>query len=777
MNNIFLRESMKTEHTEANSPVDISQQTGDTIYNVFRNFADPSFVMDREGRIIECNKSLAALFGLTVEEVLNRNIYEIMTPDMSSSRKNPAEKVFTTGERLFFEDEHLGRHFRHSVYPVTGENGEVDSIFIVAQDITDLKKAESELKLAEQTARNQKIFSDALIEAVPGAFYLLDAAGRFVAWNAYQRNVVAGKPDGEMPFTLGIETIHPEDREYVQGHFNRIFASGGEITMEARVLMKGGPAFRWFQISGKRIIIDDKPFIIGIGIDIDVRKNADMTALSKSEARFRKLFDESSIINLLLDPGTGKIMDANRAAADFYGWSIGELRNSCMNEINLLAEKESRVVFNKARSGEKKVFRCRHRTADKTSRDVEVHTNILDIDGLELLHLSLYDITERLLAEEKLKKLSIAIEQGPNVVMITDPAGNIEYTNPMFTRVTGYTFEEVEGKNPRILQSGMTQEEVYERLWKTIRSGTLWHGEFQNRKKNGELYWENAFIAPLRNNIGAITNFVSVKEDITEKKKLWTELVAAKEKAEESDQLKTAFLANMSHEIRTPMNGIMGLTELLKEPDLSETEQQEYIDLIQQSGERMMALINDLLDISLLDAKKTTLNIAETSVNAILQKLNAFFLPQARMKMLDLYLYAGLADEESIILTDARKLEQIVTNLVQNALKFTSHGYIDFGYRKTQGNLEFYVADTGIGISSEIKDRIFERFMQADNSLSRNQEGAGLGLSIVKGFVELLGGDIHVESNEKRGSRFIFTLPYKRPLHETARADAIQANK
>ncbi|NTU98022.1 MAG: PAS domain S-box protein [Chlorobiaceae bacterium] len=733
--------------------------------------------MERSGKILECNRSLAALFGRTVEETLNVNMYEIMPPEMGEVRKVHAEKVFTTGERLFFEDEHLGRYFRHSVYPVSGEDGNVYCIFIVAQDITDLKKAENELKMVEKTAKNRKIFSDALIEAIPGAFYMFDALGLFVIWNDYERDVVVGKPDSEMPSSAAIDTIHPDDRLLVEKLMATVLADGGEKTLEARVMIHGGPGFRWFQISGKRIIIDEIPFIIGIGIDIDDRKNADITTLRKSEERFRKLFDENSLINLLLDPETGKIMDANRAAADFYGWSIGELRNSCMNEINLLAEKESRVVFNKARSGEKKVFRCRHRTADKTSRDVEVHTNILDIDGLELLHLSLYDITERLLAEEKLKKLSIAIEQGPNVVMITDPAGNIEYTNPMFTRVTGYTFEEVEGKNPRILQSGMTQEEVYERLWKTIRSGTLWHGEFQNRKKNGELYWENAFIAPLRNNIGAITNFVSVKEDITEKKKLWTELVAAKEKAEESDQLKTAFLANMSHEIRTPMNGIMGLTELLKEPDLSETEQQEYIDLIQQSGERMMALINDLLDISLLDAKKTTLNIAETSVNAILQKLNAFFLPQARMKMLDLYLYAGLADEESIILTDARKLEQIVTNLVQNALKFTSHGYIDFGYRKTQGNLEFYVADTGIGISSEIKDRIFERFMQADNSLSRNQEGAGLGLSIVKGFVELLGGDIHVESNEKRGSRFIFTLPYKRPLHETARADAIQANK
>jgi PAS domain S-box-containing protein len=744
-------------------------QKENMISKVFRNFVEPSFVMERSGKILECNKSLAALFGRTVEETIDGNIYSIMPPEMSRVRKVHAEKVFTTGERLFFEDEHLGRYFRHSVYPVTGDDGTTRNLFIVAQDVT-------ELKLAENRARNQKIFSDALIESIPGAFYMLDALGRFVVWNAYERDVVVGKPDSEMTLTLAIDTIHPEDRTMVDDAMQHIMRDGGEKTVEARLLMHGGHGCRWFQISGKRIIIDEKPCIIGIGIDIDDRKTADISNLRKSEERFRKLFKENSLVNLLIDPETGSIMDANRAAVDFYGWPIEELRKKHIREITRLTEEDSKTAVNKAIRGEKKIFCCQHLNADGIWRDVEVHTNTLEIDNQELLHLSLFDITDRRVAEEKLKKLSIAIEQGPNLVMITDPEGSIEYTNPMFERITGYAYEKVKGKKPNILRPGMMPDEHYKNLWKTIRSGSLWHGEFRNRKKNGSVYWENVFIAPLRNSQGVITNFVSVTEDITEKKKLWNELVAAKEKAEESDQLKTAFLANMSHEIRTPMNGIMGLTELLKEPCLTEQEQQEYIELIQQSGERMMTLINDLLDISLLDAKKTTLNISETSVNKILQKLNGFFLPQAKRKMLDLNLSEGLANEESVILTDMRKLEQIVTNLVQNALKFTSNGQIDFGYRKKNGKLEFYVADTGIGISAEMKKKIFERFMQADNSLSRNQEGAGLGLSIVKGFIELLGGDIHVESNEKRGSRFIFTLPYKRPVNGTAHANAKQAD-
>ncbi|NTW84312.1 MAG: PAS domain S-box protein [Chlorobiaceae bacterium] len=741
----------------------ISEKSEKTIYRIFQNFEDPSFIMDRKGQIIECNKSLAAMFGRTVEETLDGNIYDIIPPELTSSRKIQAEKVFTTGERQLFEDEHLGRFLRHSVYPITGDDGSVLSIFIIAQDITDLKRAETELKIARNTVKRQKIFSDALIDAVPGAFFMLDARGCYVLWNDFQRDIVAGKPESEMPKTFAIETIHPDDKKVVLEQLNNILANGGEKTLEVRAIMHEKPGYRWFQISGKRILIDEEPFIIGIGIDIDARKNADITTLKKSEERFRKLFEENSLINLLIDPESGRIIDANRAAADFYGWSVTELREKFIRELSLLSEDKSRDVLHKALNGENKVFQCRHRIADETLREVEVHTNTLEIDAQELLYISLYDITERKIDENKLKILSIAVQQSPTIVMITDPLGNIEYTNPMFTGITGYTAEEVRGKNPRFLQSGLTPGTVYKNLWTTILAGSYWQGEFLNRKKDGSLYWENAFIAPMRNEKGETTNFVAVKEDITEKKKLWNELVDAKDKAEESDRLKSAFLTNMSHEIRTPMNGIIGLTELLKETDFSAVEQHEYIELIQKSGERMMKLIDDIIDTSRVDAKKTTLNIAETSVNTILRDIYVFFLPEAKKKMLSLNLHEGLPDNESLIMTDPRKFEQIVTNLVHNALKFTKQGHIDFGYSKKEGELEFYVTDTGSGIHADMKEKIFERFWQADSSLSRSQEGAGLGLSIVKAFTEMLGGMVHFESNEDGGSRFMFTLPYRLP--------------
>jgi len=373
----------------------------------------------------------------------------------------------------------------------------------------------------------------------------------------------------------------------------------------------------------------------------------------------------------------------------------------------------------------------------------------------------IHDITERKQTEMQLKKLGTAVEQSPAIVVITDPLGNIEFVNPMFTLVTGYSAEEVLGQNPRILKSGLMPEALYEDLWRTILSGDVWSGELQNRKKNGELYWDQAVISAIVNKEGMITNFVDVKLDITEQKQILSELIASKERAEESDRLKSAFLANISHEIRTPMNGILGFAQLLKEPQLSGTEQGEYIDMIQQSGERMLNLINNLINISRIEAGETLLHIAKTSVNELLRDLYTFFKHEMDKKGLRLHCMQSLSDSESIIETDSGKLVQILTNLIQNALKFTRKGEIDFGYNLINGFLEFYVIDTGIGIALDMKEKIFDRFHQVDNPLTRTEEGAGLGLSISKAYVEMLGGTIRVESGEEWGSVFYFTLPYR----------------
>lgn len=374
------------------------------------------------------------------------------------------------------------------------------------------------------------------------------------------------------------------------------------------------------------------------------------------------------------------------------------------------------------------------------------------------------DISERKQSEKQFKLLSKAIEQSPVTVVITDKMGNIEYANPKCSEITGYSMDEIEGKNLRILQSGEQTKEFYENLWNTILSGNDWHGEFQNKKKNGDVYWESAVISSVANDQGDIVYFFAVKEDITEKKKMLEDLIKAKEKAEESDRLKSAFLANMSHEIRTPMNGILGFTDLLKEPNLSGEDQKEYISIIELSGARMLNTINDIIDISKIESGQMKASISNTNINEQVENIFSFFKPIVEQKGIQFSYKKAFLKDEANVKTDPEKLYVILSNLVKNAIKFTKVGFIEIGYKYsltgTCPEVLFYVRDSGIGILPENMNIIFERFRQVSESNTRNYEGAGLGLSISKAYVEMLGGRIWVENEISTGSTFYFTIPY-----------------
>ncbi len=239
-----------------------------------------------------------------------------------------------------------------------------------------------------------------------------------------------------------------------------------------------------------------------------------------------------------------------------------------------------------------------------------------------------------------------------------------------------------------------------------------------------------------------------------------SELQYAKERAEESDKLKSAFLANLSHEIRTPMNGIMGFAELLKNPQLPGEQQREYAGIIEKSGKRMLNIINDIVDISRIEAGVMDVSLEKSNINEQLEYVYGFFKPQADDKGLQLILTDKLSTGKAMVLTDSEKLYAILTNLVKNAIKYSSQGTIQFGCNENRSKLEFFVRDTGIGIPEDRQQAIFERFVQADIEDREARQGAGLGLAISKAYVEMLGGEIWVESKIGQGSTFYFTLPY-----------------
>ncbi|MBW6535498.1 MAG: response regulator [Mariniphaga sp.] len=252
--------------------------------------------------------------------------------------------------------------------------------------------------------------------------------------------------------------------------------------------------------------------------------------------------------------------------------------------------------------------------------------------------------------------------------------------------------------------------------------------------------------------------------DITRRKQIENELIKAKEKAEENERLKSSFLANMSHEIRTPMNGILGFTELLKTLKLKSEEQQNYIGIIEKSGARMLSIINDIISISKIESKQIEVSVSETDINEQLEYIYHFFRLEAEQKKLNISIKTPLQKKEAVIRTDREKLYAILTNLVKNAIKFTQTGSVELGYELKGDFFEFYVKDSGPGIKEEQKEIIFERFRQGSEALNRNYEGAGLGLSISKAYVKMLGGKIRVENSAEKntnasGCTFFFTIP------------------
>lgn len=249
-------------------------------------------------------------------------------------------------------------------------------------------------------------------------------------------------------------------------------------------------------------------------------------------------------------------------------------------------------------------------------------------------------------------------------------------------------------------------------------------------------------------------------QDITQAKRAEKELIKAKERAEESDRLKSTFIANMSHEIRTPLNGILGFTELLNMPNLTGKEQHDYLEIIRKGGNRMLKIINDIIDISKIESGQMQISISRTDIREQTESIYSFFSPEAEAKGIRLICKNTLLAEEAIINTDSFKIYDIQTNLIKNAIKFTPSGSVEFGFEKKNNYLEFFVKDTGIGISDKQKEFIFERFRQGNDTLTRNFEGSGLGLSISKAYAEMLGGKIWFESEYGKGSVFHFIIPY-----------------
>ena len=387
----------------------------------------------------------------------------------------------------------------------------------------------------------------------------------------------------------------------------------------------------------------------------------------------------------------------------------------------------------------------------------DAHDEIIGVIGVYL------DITERKKHEKELRNFRAAVEQSANTIVITDPEGTIEYVNPAFEKSSGYAASEALGKTPRILKSGSQCESVYQRLWATLSSGKIWHGEFHNKKKDGSLYWESSTISPIFDKHGAIVHFMAIKEDITDRKLLEANLHEALNRAEAAARAKSEFLAVMSHELRTPLNGVLGFADLLSETQLNE-QQKDYAKTITNSGQHLLAVVNDILDFSSIENGRMKLDSAPVMIAELAESA---CLPIRRFivgKGLD-YRCEIASDVPERIVGDAHRLRQILINLIGNAVKFTSKGWIVLRIDLAPGSsggpqaLDFSVDDTGPGIPPDSLHLLFTPFSQVDSTLHRRFDGTGLGLAISQRIATAMGGKISVRSILGEGSTFSFHLP------------------
>ncbi|HAF94795.1 MAG: hypothetical protein A2X34_05405 [Elusimicrobia bacterium GWC2_51_8] len=487
------------------------------------------------------------------------------------------------------------------------------------------------------------------------------------------------------------------------------------------------------------------------------------------------------------DEAASAAASAGVFSAEFTGSDIDSLRASLANNIRRCtapppslqdkkAAQEEFARFYDTASGLRKKLSAHARsrleannrlseTAEGKTTELIISTSAIATFILLLMFWAAYyrrrlnrDITEQ---RDKILVLKSGIEQSSLGVILTNTSGTIEYVNPAFTTMYGYSPAEVTGKNPRLLKSGETPLPVYHSLWKMLLGGHPWTGELHNKTKSGGLLWVKATISPVCNSEGRLTNFMALHKDVTLERQLMAVVVEAKREAERANQAKSDFLAAMSHEIRTPLNAIVGMSELIDEAGLNK-EQAQYLSIMRTASDTLISLINNILDISKIEAGKVEIEKAPFNLEELVSEVSEMMSVRAFRKYVDLNCRIE-ADVPVFVEGDSTRLRQVLMNLTGNAVKFVEKGYVSLHVKKLKADgdflqLLFSVRDTGIGIPADKLETIFEKFTQADSSTTRKYGGTGLGLPIAKMLVKLMGGKIWAESEPGVGTVFYFTV-------------------
>ncbi len=740
---------------------------------------DGILMLDGSGNIEFWNEAAERMFGYAREEVLGCNMHTLLPPlpfREAHLRAFPHFQQTGQGAAVGKTIELAGLRRDGSEFPLglslsaVQVKGVWHSIGVV-RDISDRKEAEKALRESEDKFRT---VADHIYEWE----YWVDAAGSLVYMSPSCRRITGYSAEEfwQEPGLL-IRIVHQADLDTFRHHLeggSKVSAPSDCRTPDFRIQTRSGEV-RWIAHVCQEVFDSDGKTLgrRACNRDVTAHKKAEEEILGKQqqleelnralhagEDKLRTLFDLASDAIFIHDY-EGNLKEVNSTACERLGYSREEMLSrhlSCL-ELPEFAVKIPDILH-QLRISKKLVFESVHLGKNGCHVPVEVSSKEIELAGELLVFSTARDITERTLFQKKLLKLSKALENSPVTVIITDNLGLIEYVNPKFTEITGYAPEEVIGRNPRILNAGVQPKELYRELWSTILAGRQWRGDFCNRKKNGEIHWDHVSISPIRDEQGNITNFVAIKEDVTEQKRIAEELLAAQNAAHAANRSKTEFLANMSHEIRTPLNAIIGFSALILKSSLP-PRLHDYIRKINMAGELLLTIINDILDLSKIEAGRMMMEQIPFMLEAMLENVFSLVQQKAADKGLKVSIKSP-PEAASCLIGDGHRLGQIIANLLSNAVKFTEHGEITLeiatvAREEERVQLKFSVFDSGIGISAEQITKLFQPFTQADGSTTRRFGGTGLGLSISKQMVEMMGGEIWCESKPGVGSSFCFT--------------------
>jgi len=768
-----LMEDLKSEMIDRKQIEENLQLERNLLRTLIDNIPFPIYVLDKEGRKVIANKADVENICFNSEaEVLGKTDLELFLGETGVRGHANNMDVIKTGkpnidiEEKFINIYGMERWLLSSQYPLTDTSGDIKGLVGIGFDITERRKAAEKLRESEEKFRT-------LIENQGEGVGIVDREEKFVFANPAAEEMFGVEKGSLINHSL-LEFMKPADKRVIELETKKR-AKAEKSSYEIDLIRPDGEQRTLLITATPQFTKDGKlSGTFGVFRDITKRKQIEL-ALRESEYFFKESQRAASVGSYKTDFISG-FWESSEVLDKIFGIGI-DFKKDLFGWIDLIHPDDKEMMneyFTVEIFSQHKTFNKEYRivrNSDKETRWVFGQGELsLDAQGAVISLIgTIQDITERKHIEEQLVKSEAyyrtLIDISPDGIIITDLEGNVSYGSFKAYEIFGIPLgEDVTGTSILRWLAQDSQGAIMDRVMEIMEGNIAPEiREYKLRKFDGSIFWGEISSSPLSDKDGNPSSLIIVCRDVTERKKAEIELIKSKEKAEESDRLKTAFLHNISHEIRTPMNAIVGFASMLSEPELDTASQKSFVDVITQSSNHLLEIVSDIIEISNIEAGLIKISLGEVRLNDMLNQLLEQFKFVASEKGIRFILEKRDGNSEVNIESDKTKLYQILSNLLSNSLKFTSKGEIHFGYEMKNNYIEFFVSDTGIGVPEAQHKRIFERFYQVENSLERQYEGTGLGLSISKAYVELLGGEIWMTSEPGKGSVFYFTILSSQP--------------